>query len=141
VTTIELTDDELLQRFRDTTLAADLFNHRQHVRTGWLFVRQYGLPDAIGAFSRALQHFANAKGAHNLFHVTITWAYLLLINERQEACGASEWEVFARANADLLTWKPSVLDAYYTPETLWSDRARRSFVMPDRITGAPLLRA
>jgi hypothetical protein len=38
---------------------------------------------------------------------------------------------FADANADLLRWKPSVLDRYYSPETLASDRARRTFLMPD----------
>jgi hypothetical protein len=43
------------------------------------------------------------------------------------------WESFAAANADLLTWQPSVLDRYYRPETLASDLARRAFVWPDRL--------
>jgi hypothetical protein len=33
---------------------------------------------------------------------------------------------------DLLTWRPSVLDEYYTPETIGSDLARRVFLLPDR---------
>jgi hypothetical protein len=38
-----------------------------------------------------------------------------------------------RAHPDLLAWKPSVLEArYYREETLWSDRARQTFVLPDR---------
>ena len=42
------------------------------------------------------------------------------------------WEDFARENPDLLTWRPSVLDRYYTAETLGSELARQVFVLPDR---------
>ena len=129
---VQLSDDELIQAFEAATLGADMFHHRQHVRVGWIYVRRHGMPDAIGAFSQALQRFAAAKGAHHLFHVTITWAYLLLINERQQACAAPDWQTFAGRNQDLLTWKPSILDAYYTADALWSERARHTFLMPDR---------
>jgi hypothetical protein len=64
---------------------------------------------------------------------TITWAYLLLINERMERGGRGRgWNEFAASNPDLLVWRPGVLDEYYTPETLESDLARRVFVLPDR---------
>ena len=125
-------DTELLDQFERTTLPTDQFHHRQHVRVAWLYVQRCGMPDAITAFSAALRRFAIAKGATNLFHVTITWAYVLLINERQAACRAAGWESFAAANPDLLSWKPSILDDYYTNEALWSERARHTFVMPDR---------
>jgi hypothetical protein len=131
-TTIELTDDELLRRFEDTSLPTASFSHRQHVRVAWLYIGRVGMPDAIAVFSEALQRFATAKGAHTLFHVTITWAYLLLVNQRQQQCCARTWEEFAALNPDLLTWKPSILDDYYTHDVLWSDHARRTFVMPDR---------
>jgi hypothetical protein len=127
-----LADDDLLREFAAATLPAEMFHHRQHVRVAWLFVTRYGMPAAIEAFSQALQQFATAKGAHTLFHVTVTWAYLLLINERQEACEAADWDTFAARNPDLLSWKPSILDEYYTPDVLWSDRARRTFLMPNR---------
>jgi hypothetical protein len=130
----ELKDAELLRQFEDTSLPAAEFSHRQHVRVAWFFVRRHGMPGALTAFSDALRRFADAKGAHQLFHVTVTWAYLLLIHERQERCRAAAWDRFALENADLLTWKPSVLDRYYTADTLWSERARRSFVMPDRLS-------
>jgi hypothetical protein len=132
VITTTLTDAELLQRFEDTSLPTELFGHRQHVRMAWLFVRRDGMPGALGSFSRALGRFAAAKGAHRLFHVTVTWAYLLLINERQQQCMAADWESFAAGNADLLQWKPSILDHYYSADALWSERARQVFLLPDR---------
>jgi hypothetical protein len=40
------------------------------------------------------------------------------------------WEEFATANPDLLCWKPSVLEKYYSSDVLKSDLARQVFVMP-----------
>ncbi len=132
MTTAPLTDQDLVDGFERATLAAGQFGHTEHVRTAWLFVRRYGLPDALAAYSSALRRFALAKGAPQLYHVTITWAYLLLIHARQQICQGESWLEFAAANPDLLKWKPSILDDYYTAETLWSDFARHTFVLPDR---------
>lgn len=128
-----LADADLLAGFQHATLPNDAFHHAEHVRVAWLFVQRCGLPDAIAEFSQALKRFAEAKGKPELYHETITWAFLLLIGERLARQPAMEWSEFAAANADLLTWTPSVLDRYYTHETLWSDLARRTFVMPDRV--------
>jgi hypothetical protein len=40
------------------------------------------------------------------------------------------WEAFERRHPDLFRWSPSVLSAYYPPEVLGSDLARRVFVLP-----------
>ncbi len=126
-----MSDEELLARFEDGSLPNGAFHHEQHVRVAWMFVRRYGMPDALGRFSQALKRFAEAKGAVGLYHETITWAYLLLVAERSARGPGESWERFAAANQDLLTWKPSLLARYYSPETLQSDLARRTFVMPD----------
>jgi hypothetical protein len=132
-----LSDAELLAQFEDTTLPKEVFHHADHVRTAWLFVTRDGMPGALERFPAALKRFADAKGAHGLYHATITWAYLLLIDERQQRAAAADWPSFAAANPDLLSWKPSILDRFYTAETLWSDLARRTFLMPDRMTEVP----
>jgi hypothetical protein len=130
--TAVMSDEELLARFEDGSLPNGAFHHEQHVRVAWMFIRHYGMPDALGRFSQAIKRFAEAKGAVGLYHETITWAYLLLVAERIARGPGGSWERFAADNQDLLTWKPSVLDRYYESETLKSDLARRTFVMPDR---------
>src|SRR5687768_14330167 len=130
---LPLSYDDLLARFTDTSLPDTAFHHSEHVRVAWLFVRRHGMPAALAEFPAALRRFADAKGATTLYHATITWAFLLLIHERQERSPAADWTTFAAANPDLLRWKPSVLDRLYTPETLWSDFAKRTFVMPDKL--------
>ena len=127
----------LLEAFVDTTLPSDHFHHRQHVEVAWLFVRKYGMPAALGEFTTAIKRFADAKGATGLYHETITWAFLLLIAERQAKCGAGDFDEFAAANPDLLVWKPSILERYYSSATLKSELARTVFVFPD-LPGAHL---
>ena len=129
-----LTDDELLTAFCETSLPSDAFHHEQHVRVAWLFVTRRGMPEALREFPTALKRFADAKGATTLYHTTITWAYLLMIHERQTRDPAGDWPTFAAANCDLLQWKPSVLDRLYAPGTLTNELAKRVFVMPDAAT-------
>lgn len=123
----------LLDRFNDTSLPASEFHHRQHVEVAWMFVRDYGMPAALDAFSTALKRFAVAKGATGLYHQTITWAFLLIIAERRARCHAQDFDAFAAANPDVLAWKRSILDRYYSRELLVSDLARKTFLMPDRV--------
>ena len=124
---------QLFDSFVDTSLPADQFHHQQHVQVAWLFVRKYGMPGALAEFTSAIKRFADAKGATGLYHETITWAFLLLIAERQARHPAASWAEFEAANPDLLVWKPSILGRYYSKELLASDLARRTFLMPDLI--------
>ncbi len=127
-------DQELLEAFESGTLAETGFRHRDHVRLAWLYLSRLPPAAALEKFSDALRRFAARLGKSGLYHETITWAYLLLIRERMERGGPGlVWDEFAAANPDLLTWKPSILDAYYLEETLRSDLARRVFVLPDRL--------
>ena len=131
-----MTDSELYEAFVSTALPADQFHHQQHVRVAWTFVRRHGMPAALGEFSAAIKRFAAAKGAHGLYHETITWAFLLIINERQTRQPALTWTEFVLANADLLSWQPSILEHYYSKKLLMSDEARHFFVMPDKYGGS-----
>jgi hypothetical protein len=96
-------------------------------------VSELPILDAIAKFSSALKRFAQAKGKPNLYHETITWAYLFLIRERIARSGRTQsWGEFAVNNQDLLQWKGGVLTSLYCQETLNSDLARQVFLLPDR---------
>jgi len=123
--------EELVRRFEAGEAPEGGFHHAQHVQVAWHYLCRFPLPLALGRFAAALKRFAVAQRAP--YHETITTAYVLLINERLDRTAEPDWSRFALENPDLLTWKPSVLERYYTPETLWSDRARQTFVMPDRL--------
>ena len=128
-----MTDEEFIERFENCTLPAESFHHRDHVRVVWLYLRTNPVLETLNRFSEGLKRFATTNGKPNLYHETITWAYVFLINERIERSGREQgWTEFIDANADLFDWKDSILKSYYHEDTLRSEIARKVFVLPDR---------
>jgi len=127
-----MTGEKLIKQFEDGTTPADTFHHADHVRLAFEYLRRYTVLEALEKFSSALKRFAAAQGKAQRYHETITWAYLLLIRDRIARAGCTQtWEEFAGRNADLLVWKGGVLTRLYQQETLDSDLARGTFVLPD----------
>ena len=126
-------DEQLIAAFEAGQIPESGFRHFDHVRLAWSYLRRHGLYETLPRFREALKQFALAQGKPDLYHETITTAYVLLINERLGDDRSITWDEFARRHADLLTWRPSVLDRYYLPDTLASERARRTFVLQDRL--------
>jgi hypothetical protein len=127
-----MTDQELIDQFENCTLPGECFHHREHVRVAFLYLTRYSVLDALQIFSKTLRRFAQARGKPQLYHETITWAYVFLIRERMAKAGKNQsWDEFASSNPDLLVWKDGILTRYYRPETLTSNLARAVFVLPD----------
>lgn len=128
-----MTDEELVRAFESTELPAAEFSHRAHVRVAWWYLRHAPLPDALARFITALKRFAIANAVPGLYHETITVAWMLLLAERLDG-GSRDlaWHEFEAQHPELFA-QPSILSRYYTDETLQSERARRVFVMPDRV--------
>jgi hypothetical protein len=127
---MQMTDTDFADSFERCEIPSDSFHHRDHVRLAWVYLREMQLLDALARFTTSLKRFAAHNGHPGLYHETITWAYLLLIHERMERKPVAEFETFEATNPDLFAWKPSILDRYYDRETLDSDLARRTFLMP-----------
>jgi hypothetical protein len=122
-------DREFIAAFENQTLDPSLFTHRNHVRLAWLFLRDAPLLEALPRFANGLRTYATSLGAAGKYHETITWSLLFVIRERMQDTTES-FDTFAVRNPDLLDWK-SLLHRYYRPETLASEHARSSFLMPD----------
>jgi hypothetical protein len=125
-------NQELIREFEQGRAPGE-FHHADHVRVALAYVSEMPLIEAIARFSEALKRFALSKGKPNLYHETITWAYLTLIGERRARAGAESWEEFAACNRDLLIWKGGVLERFYSRTLLDSELARRVFLFPDRV--------
>ena len=130
-----MNDQAFITAFENCAL--EPFHHRDHVRLAWIYLREHPFTEAFRRFVDGLKRFAASKGAAGLYHETITCAYLFLIRERIDRQPDASWESFVEANEDLFRWKPSILDDYYAPHTLASDRARRIFVLPDATIKLP----
>ena len=128
----KMPDEEFLSEFEAAILPASEFHHREHVRVVWLYLHRYSVLETLNRFSAGLRRFAAANGKSGRYHETITWAYVLLINERIERGSSTRtWSEFVNQNEDLCDWQDNILRYYYREETLDSDLARRVFLLPD----------
>jgi hypothetical protein len=126
-------DQTLLAAFESCTLAPEAFGHREHVRVAWLILRAHPrFEDGAQRFCAGLRRFAEANGKPGLYHETITWAYLVLVNERMRASGDAGFEELAAANGDLFEPGLGGLMPYYEAGELRSERARGAFLLPRR---------
>ena len=133
-----MTDDQFLATFETCAIRNQDFHHADHVRLAFLYLCRFPALEAMQRFSEALRNFAAYNGRPDRYHETITWAFLFLIRERMARSPRPKmdhlsWADFAACNPDLLNWKDNILKKYYLEETLASELARTTFLLPDRI--------
>ena len=122
-----------IDAFEAGDLDADAFDHESHVYVAWLYLERWPLHEAIGRFRNALRRLVVKMGAESKYHETITWFFMLLINQRRNQCNATSWIEFQRQNRDLVNNAGTPLGRYYSRDLLASDEARQQFLLPDRI--------
>jgi len=104
------------------------FPHREHVRLGYEMLRRYPFGEAVARFSHGLRLLAAKAGRPEVYHETITVAFLAVISERRVRANGAGWEEFQSNNADLLDKR--CLEYWYGPDQLNSDLARKTFCLP-----------
>ncbi len=125
-------DRELLRTFESLQIPAGGLAHKLHVRLAWLYLRLDSVLVVLEEIARRFQQFAAKQGKPELYHATMTWAYILLIHERmQREPGVGTFEDFCRKNPDLLEPGIASVKRLYSAKTLESPFARQCFVMPD----------
>lgn len=127
-----MNDDDFLGALEACTLAPAAFNHVAHVRAGFLYLQRQDFPESLGAMRRAIKAFAASIGKDDLYHETITTAFMTLINARLavEPAGLN-WEDFAARHPDL--FDGTALSQHYSRERLQQPLARQVFLLPDRV--------
>ncbi len=118
-----------LERFLRGEIAAASFPHREHVRMAFEMLRRHDFAETVLHYSQALRAMAQRAGKPQAFNQTVTIAFLSLIAERLDGGGWSDFAAFALDNPDLLA--KGMLARWYRPERLASERARRTFVLPE----------
>ena len=123
-----------IDAFEAATISAAAFDHEAHIYMAWLYLREYPPHEAIGRFTDALRRFTASLGVPGKYHETISWFFMLLIEERRSTQQNSDWHAFHRSHADLFArGENSVLNRHYSRDLLLSEHARKSFVLPDRL--------
>ena len=124
----EETAAENLRALEDGALDPAKFPHSEHVRLGYEMLSRHGFGEAVARFSRGLKLLAAKAGKPQVYHETITVAFLALINERRARGANKSWGEFAAGNPDLFDKR--CLGKWYGAEQLATDLARQTFCLP-----------
>ncbi|HKP92480.1 MAG TPA: hypothetical protein VJS88_01180 [Chthoniobacterales bacterium] len=119
---------EELRRFESGQFDPARFPHAEHLRFGYEMLERYPFGEAISRFSRALKLLAGKAGKPQIYHETITVAFLALINERRAGGATKSWVEFKANNADLFDKR--CLEKWYGVAQLQSPLARKTFCLP-----------
>ena len=119
---------EELRAFESGAVDPAQFPHSEHVRLGYEMLGRYSFGEAITRFSRGLKLLAAKAGKPQIYHETITVAFLALINERRARGTTKTWAEFQANGADLFDKR--CLEKWYGVEQLSSDLARQTFCLP-----------
>jgi hypothetical protein len=124
--------DEILVAFENGSLDPARFSHRQHLSVAWSYLQRDGFPEGALQFRRHLQHYVAKVGAEGKYHETITWAYLVLLNE--ELClrspAGESFDAMIQRRPELLDHRNGPIARSYRKSQLDSPEARRVFMLP-----------
>lgn len=123
---------DFITKFESLDLPLTDFNHIAHVRLAWCYLKNYPLPETMMRFRDALKRFAAHHGKSELYHETITFAFIFLIHDRLHTapCAEEDWMQFAQRNPDLLYNGKALLLKLYREETLSSPQAKKTYQLP-----------
>jgi hypothetical protein len=124
-----VTDDELVAGFEAASLPG--FRHADHVRVTLVYLSRHGRDDALARMTEGVRRLAAIEGHPGKFHVTMTRAWIDLLEAARHAHPG------ARGPAALVAACPGLLDKdallrFYSREVLHSEAARTGWVPPDR---------
>src|SRR5690606_4089577 len=108
------------------------FSHREHLSLAWQYLQQYDFPEGAQQFSQHLQRYVAKIGAQSKYHETITWAYLVLLNEERclRSAPGESFDVMIRRRPDLLDHRDGAIARRYSKAQLESPEARQVFMLP-----------
>jgi hypothetical protein len=122
---------DLLDDFEEGRIDPAQFPHRAHVQVSYELLERHAFPEALLHLARGLRRLAAAAGRPEVYHETITAAFLALIAERRLRAQYAGWDDFAVRNSDL--FEKTLLAEYYEPAVLRSPLARETFILPKRV--------
>jgi len=126
-----LSDAEFLAAFHTCTLPPSCFHHADHLRLAWLHVHQHPLEVATERVCNGIRAYATHLGKPDLYHETMTVAWVRLIASHDEPT----FDEFLELNQHRLT--ADLLHRFWSPERLSSNRARAEWLAPDRMPLPP----
>src|SRR5207248_802130 len=78
------------------------FPHSEHLRFAYEMLARRSFAESVSLFSVGLKKLAAKSGRPELYHDTVTIAFLSLVAERRAQSQARDWTAFIAENGDRL---------------------------------------
>lgn len=105
------------------------FTHREHIRAAFCLLKNKPFLESCIAMRDGLKILAFKAGKPNLYHETITVAFMAIISERISSNRGLNYIEFMARNDDLTN--QTILGRYYSKAALESTIAREQFLLED----------
>ena len=123
---------ELISDFESCRIDAKAFNHAEHLRLAWSYVRTCRIEEAEARMRDGLMRLTEHVGVRGKYHETMTLAWLRLVAWAVAVSPpAATFEEFSRRHGWL--FEKDALLRFYSRERLMSDEARARWVEPDLV--------
>ncbi len=129
-----LSDAELLAQFEGCTLRAERWHHAEHIRIGYLYLREQPFPEALERMRAGLKALNSAQAVPESldrgYHETLTRGWLQLVHVILSEYGpATTSGEFLELHPELSQRK--TLRLFYSSDRIRSAAAKADFVEPD----------
>jgi hypothetical protein len=105
------------------------FGHREHLRLAWRELREHEREIALARIETAIRHVAEAHGAPQKYHRTITEAWVGFVGYHLAEAPALTFDEFLERFPGLLDG--GLLTRHFSRELLATPAARSTWVDPD----------
>lgn len=92
----QLTDNQLLERIEECTLAPSDFTHETLLRLSWILINKYGLNNAIIKNNEIKENYFLKVFKNDKFNVTLTKAYTEILHHFMERSSTNDFEKLLR---------------------------------------------
>ncbi len=132
-----MTDDAFIQEFERCTLPFEQWTHRAHVRVAFIYLRRFGLDQALPRLRSGIKAYNKAndvpEGPRTGYNETTTVAFARIVYTVMQAYEgiypAADSEAFCELHPELMS--KHLLRLFYSPERRSHPDAKARFITPD----------
>ena len=125
-----MTDVEFTRALERSGIANKDFHHALHLHVAWVYLTESAtVGEAAGQMRNTLRKVAAAAGKPDKYHETITLFWIYLLAYARVAAKGKDLEQIVHQHPQFL--EEGFPLVYYSPELLFSERARTSWIEPD----------
>ena len=128
-----LSDDDFLQQFREGTLSSNLFTHTAHLRLAFLHLKKLTLIDAMESIKNDIKNYVKTQNAEDKYNETLTIAAIKAIHHFMQRSPEKSFIDLIAEYPRLKNNFKQLLLFHYSPQILFSEEAKNTFLEPDVI--------